>query len=819
MSKKVDELSVSLRLDTDEWEKDYQNANRKVRAASKELTNANKQNKVKLQLETLGADAAAGKLSSLTRQMGILTDMVGNQRAKVLLAQNAYTGLVAAASNQKAVLDVTEKTSTAYKGLAARYAATKAASVSMNTQLGREQIALARLEKQVLATSVASSAAYKAMATNALAFVSKVSLGLAVVGGIAVKMAMAYENEEKRVKIAFGSSAQEMNDWSVEAAKGLGTASDGLVVFDDNLRLMSSNFFVMLDNLGLTRDKSFELAKGLSVLSFNLGALQGRDPDEVFQKLRDGMAGRTQGLKDLNIIIKDSDLLEFAYQNGIAKTGTALDKQQKALATYGMIQKQTAYATDYMAKNTDDAAVKQMRLKAATEDMSKALGKDLMPAYKDLLGMLSKVVAAYNDMNDAAEGSAARLVKTGIDLKVLSMLPLPWWIKAPAAISVGIYEGIDYYKDRMQATEIKASAALNGRAPDSNNAKLRNDPDTGNLQKEILDKVKESDPDSAAFTRWVDLQGEELERAKQQISDFKNGVNQEDSKDTELQMAEQEKETAKAIENAKADAETQKAITNEIYKLTHNELEQELKDIDEKAKEYRDKKVDEVTVTAYVEAAKGKILDDYQNDTLSKIKEVTQTELEIKLAAIEQEKEAYKKKGLAEVEATKWAEEEKRKVIQNVAMEAIKNDRKRLEDIREAMSAATSMTYTDKNGETVTKQFSTQDKLDRIAQQMMQEQRKKLGIDDGDTFSPELINMYSKIKDSAENNLIPGLQRNPQFDTQGMSGRNVTPVISITIANPTVLNNNALVDLADKVAGYIEPALDKALKGNGQNKY
>ena len=484
-----------------------------------------------------------------------------------------------------------------------------------------------------------------------------------------------------------------------------------------------------------------------------------------------------------------------------------------------MIQKQTAYATDYMAKNTDDAAVKQMRLKAATEDMSKALGKDLMPAYKDLLGMLSKVVAAYNDMNDAAEGSAARLVKTGIDLKVLSMLPLPWWIKAPAAISVGIYEGIDYYKDRMQATEIKASAALNGRAPDSNNAKLRNDPDTGNLQKEILDKVKESDPDSAAFTRWVDLQGEELERAKQQISDFKNGVNQEDSKDTELQMAEQEKETAKAIENAKADAETQKAITNEIYKLTHNELEQELKDIDEKAKEYRDKKVDEVTVTAYVEAAKGKILDDYQNDTLSKIKEVTQTELEIKLAAIEQEKEAYKKKGLAEVEATKWAEEEKRKVIQNVAMEAIKNDRKRLEDIREAMSAATSMTYTDKNGETVTKQFSTQDKLDRIAQQMMQEQRKKLGIDDGDTFSPELINMYSKIKDSAENNLIPGLQRNPQFDTQGMSGRDVTPVINITIANPTVLNNNALVDLADKVAGYIEPALDKALKGNGQNKY
>ena len=135
---------------------------KKVKEAAQQLTNDNKSNKVKLQLEMLGADASANKISSLNRQMSILNDMVDTQRKKVLLSQNAYSGMVGAAANEKRQLDMTNKTSEGYKGLASKYEATRAASVAMTKQIGTEQVALAKLEAQLRTTTASRAAAYNA---------------------------------------------------------------------------------------------------------------------------------------------------------------------------------------------------------------------------------------------------------------------------------------------------------------------------------------------------------------------------------------------------------------------------------------------------------------------------------------------------------------------------------------------------------------------------------------------------------------------------------------------------------------------------------
>ena len=102
------------------------------------------------------------------------------------------------------------------------------------------------------------------MATSALGVVNTVTLVTSAIGAISTKLAMGQEGEDKRFGIIFGSSADAMREWSVEAAKGLGTANDGLVVFDDNLRAFSSDMYMMLDNMGMTRKESVEFAKQLS---------------------------------------------------------------------------------------------------------------------------------------------------------------------------------------------------------------------------------------------------------------------------------------------------------------------------------------------------------------------------------------------------------------------------------------------------------------------------------------------------------------------------------------------------------------------------
>lgn len=812
MSEKIDELYVSLNLDISEWEKNYQVANRKVKEVAQKLTNENKANRVKLQLELLGADASSNKVSSLNRQMGILNEMVETQRQKVTLTQNAYSGLASAARVQHNKLsDSVSKTDDAYKKLNDKQKATQAASVAMAANVGKEQVALAKLEAQLRNTASAREAAYKAMATSALGFVDTTTLVMSAVGVLSTKLAMTQENEDKRFNTTFGSSASGMREWSEDAARGLGTANDGLVVFDDNLRVFSNDMYMMLDNMGMTRNESMEFAKQISVLSYNLAAMQGRNPEEVFEKLKAGVAGQTRGLKELNIVINDSNIAEYAYKNGIAAVGATLDDHQKKVATLGLIQQQTADATNYMARNAEDAQVKTLRAKGGYEDLAKALGKDLLPAYKDLLGILSDLAKIYNKLNENAEGAGAQIIETGMEIRTLNSLPIPLWAKAVGDVAIGAGNLFAFGKKQEASSAANATEYLTGNKPSDTQANVRWNEETGTYQKEVLKKVlwgKEK-------VDWEDVVGEERENLVKQIELNQQKISEAENKNQGMSDAERERETAKTKALLEADVKVKKEILDETYKLTHSELENELKDVEEKAKEYREKKVDELTIAQYVEAAKSKIMQDFQNETLAKIREATETELQIKLNAIEKEKEAYRKKGVDEVEATKWAEEEKRKAIQNVALDAIKNDRKLLEEIKSAMTSST-LTYT-KNGETFTKEFSSKDRLNQIVQNRIDEGRKKLGITSSDKFTAEQIQMYQQIKDSAQNNLIPGLERLPGA-ASSVSPKYIQAPVTITIDKPVVMDNTALNEIANQVAGVIEPAIDKAIN-NTQNSY
>lgn len=807
MSEKIDELYISLNLDISEWEKNYQIANRKVKEVAQKLTNENKANKVKLQLELLGADASSNKVSSLNRQMGILNEMVETQRRKVTLTQNAYEGLASAARVQHNKLsDSANKTDDAYKKLNDKQKATAAASLAMANNVGKEQVALAKLEAQLRNTASAKAAAYAAMSTNVLSFVNTAALAASAAGALSIKLAMTQENEDKLFNNTFGSSANDIREWSEDAAKGLGTANDGLVVFDDDLRIFSTDMYKLLDNMGMTRAESMELAKGLSVLSFNLGTMRGMEPEQVFEKLKAGMAGQTRGLKELNIVINDTNLAEYAYKNGIAASGATLDEHQKKLATYGLIQQQTADATGYMAKNADDAQVKTLRAKGAVEDMAKSLGKDLLPVYKDLLGIVNELAKAYNQLNDKAEGAGSQLIKTGMQIQILNSLPLP----APVKLAGDAAIGVAYLGELANLQEKTASEKLTGRKVDGLNAKVRQLKD-GTFEKEVLEDLAPATYGGlhpAQIKKWVKVSQEEDENLREQQTD--KDLPKDEKKNTGMSDAERQREAEKTKALLEADVKNKKAILDETYKLTHSELQNELKDVEEKAREYREKKVDELTIAQYVEASKAKIMRDFQNETLNKIKEATQTELDIKLVAIEKERQAYRQKGVDEVEATKWAEEEKRKAIQNVALDAIKNDRKRLEEIKDAMTSST-LTYT-KNGETFTKEFSSEGKLSKIVQSMIDEERKKLGIKSYDNFSADQIRMYQQVKDAAQNNLIPGLERLPGA-TNSVAPKYIQAPVTINVNDPVVRDEMDIAKIADQVADRIEPAIKQAVGG------
>lgn len=272
------------------------------------------------------------------------------------------------------------------------------------------------------------------------------------------------------------------------------------------------------------------------------------------------------------------------------------------------------------------------------------------------------------------------------------------------------------------------------------------------------------------------------------------------------------------------EAEKEKqALALETYKLTHSTIENELMDIRQKANEYRAKGADEESIVKFSEAAKSRVISEYMDSTVAKLNETYKTSLDNRLEAIEREKKAWRQKGIDEVSATKWAEEQKQEAIRNAAENAIKNDRKRLEQVRDAMKAVngTMGTGIDKDGNPVAFNFQHKNALQDLARQWMAEDQEKMGIKPGETFTPELIRMYEQMKKYTAANLIPGLESGmpvPQMAALTPGGGkmyNVTGPITVNIDKPVVRDDADITALADQVADRMKPAIIEALGGGG----
>ena len=133
--------------------------------------------------------------------------------------------------------------------------------------------------------------------------------------------------------------------------------------------------------------------------------------------------------------------------------------------------------------------------------------------------------------------------------------------------------------------------------------------------------------------------------------------------------------------------EKEKPIREALFKLTHSDLANSIFAIEQETKALEKQGMDKELITKNASAKKAKVMEEYETNVVDKLNSVWDTELQSRLKQIETERKAWLKKGADEVAATKWAEKEKQDAVRNAALDAIKNDRKRLEELRSAMNA------------------------------------------------------------------------------------------------------------------------------------
>lgn len=201
----------------------------------------------------------------------------------------------------------------------------------------------------------------------------------------AINDAMESIETDNMFNTVFGSSANEMNKWVKEVNKTLGL---GIT----NTKQYTATISQMGRAMGLTGTQAQEMSQKMALMAGDISSFYDTDIANVQADLRSALSGSFETMDKYGIVLRATTIQQFAYANGIAKTGSELTNAQRAMATTMMIEKQLGLANGDLARSLDSPANQARILRSNLADLSVALGKCFMPIVTVVLPILNTFV-------------------------------------------------------------------------------------------------------------------------------------------------------------------------------------------------------------------------------------------------------------------------------------------------------------------------------------------------------------------------------------------------------------------------------------------
>ena len=251
-----------------------------------------------------------------------------------------------------------------------------------NSEIAKVQSQISGLDKNVKNTSSNMTKSFGSLAAKVI------SVG-AIIKATAssITRAMNYIEDENLFQVSMKKWADSTRDWSKQVQDSVGVSAAWL-------RKYSGVMTNMTASMGLAQDQAVQLGRGVALLSNDIASFYNISAESAFEKIQSAMAGMPRPLQELGIMVRDSEVKQTAYANGIARTGEELNTQQKALATYLAILQRTSNAQGDLARTINSPANQMRMLKTSIIDLGVAIGTMFQPLLSVILPVLNAIVIA-----------------------------------------------------------------------------------------------------------------------------------------------------------------------------------------------------------------------------------------------------------------------------------------------------------------------------------------------------------------------------------------------------------------------------------------
>ena len=195
------------------------------------------------------------------------------------------------------------------------------------------------------------SNSFNGMLNKIVAGFSAVKIGKALldIGKDALEAASALNEVQNVVDVTFGSDSNKINQWAKEAGTQFGLT-------ETKAKQFASTLGAMMKSSGVASEEIVDMSTSLAGLAADMSSFYNLDFDEAFQKIRSGISGETEPLKQLGINMSVANLEAFALSKNITKSFNDMSQGEQTMLRYQYLMQATADAQGDFARTSDGYA-------------------------------------------------------------------------------------------------------------------------------------------------------------------------------------------------------------------------------------------------------------------------------------------------------------------------------------------------------------------------------------------------------------------------------------------------------------------------------
>ena len=297
------------------------------------------------------------------------------------------------------------------------------------------------------------------------------------------------------VDVTFGAMSETINRFARDALEEFGLS-------ETSAKKYSSTLGAMLKSMGFTTQAAAEMSMQMTGLAADMASFYNLDTDVAFEKIRSGISGETEPLKQLGINMSVANLEAYALSQGITKAYNSMTQQEQAMLRYNYLMSVTADAQGDFARTSDGWANQVRVLTERFNALKATIGKGLIAVFTPVIRVLNALLSKILTVTDAFSNMIAKI--TGKNTKTTTTAVEG--IGGAADTATGSMENLGGATDKAGSSAKKAAKEYAGLASFDEIHSLTKNDDSGSggsgsgggaagggLSENIVDAANETD--------------------------------------------------------------------------------------------------------------------------------------------------------------------------------------------------------------------------------------------------------------------------------------------------------------------------------------